>query len=236
MSEKVPNIHEKHRERMFSKYMSASSDSFPDHELLEILLFYSRPRVNTNDIAHNLINKFGSFTAVFEASVEDIAQVDGMGEKSAILVKLVFDIMRRYDLARIKKAENFVDKRTAGEYLASRFAYTVKEKLIILLLDNDCSMIDCKVVEEGTVNCVDTNFRKIINLICSANASSIYIAHNHPGGAAKPSDEDLAFTYELRELCRNIGVTVNDHFVVANGEYTSVIDYMEKVRYESLGL
>ena len=58
-------MHTGHRERLKQKFLKHGLDSFEPHEALELLLFWSIPRKDTNELAHKLINKFGSITAVF---------------------------------------------------------------------------------------------------------------------------------------------------------------------------
>ena len=71
-------LHSGHRARMREKLKD--NGSFPPHELLEMLLTYSLPRINTNELAHKLINRFGSIDAVLSADMDALEEVDGIGE------------------------------------------------------------------------------------------------------------------------------------------------------------
>ena len=71
--------HDGHRQRLRNRFL-ASPESFEDHELLELILFYSIPRKNTNEIAHRLLARFGSVKGVLNASVDALTEIDDIGE------------------------------------------------------------------------------------------------------------------------------------------------------------
>lgn len=83
MMKKNDNIHANHRKRMREKILTNGFTGYQPHEVLEQMLFTVRPRINTNLIGHELINKFGSVMNVLDAKPEDLVTVEGVGEKSA---------------------------------------------------------------------------------------------------------------------------------------------------------
>ena len=76
-------MHEGHRKRMRGKFLQSGKDAFHEHEMLEMLLYYSNARGDTNPLAHTLIDEFGSFSGVLDASFEDLLKVKGVGENMA---------------------------------------------------------------------------------------------------------------------------------------------------------
>ena len=97
MNSENKNIHEGHRKRVREQFIKAGNlNNLPDHKILELLLFYSTPRSDTNELAHNLINQFGSLNGVFDAPYESLLEVKGIGEHSAVLLKLVPEAVKRY--------------------------------------------------------------------------------------------------------------------------------------------
>ena len=101
------NLHSGHRSRMKDKYSRLGSDAFSDHELLEMLLFHSIPRADTNETAHKLIERFGSLEGVFNSDLEMLLTVDGIGESSAILISLVGDIHNRIAKTPVRKKKKY---------------------------------------------------------------------------------------------------------------------------------
>ena len=76
--------HDGHRQRLKTEFL-ARPDSFPDHKLLELLLFYANPRSDTNPLAHELLDRFGSLAGVLDATPEELQKVKGVGEHAAVL-------------------------------------------------------------------------------------------------------------------------------------------------------
>ena len=109
----MPNEHSGHRDRLRERYLTEGLDNFPPHNVLELLLFYSVPRRDTNVLAHRLIEQFGSLVGVLNAAPEQLAQVEGIGMNAALHLHLVADIARRYYAEAISPPPNDAE-RTAG--------------------------------------------------------------------------------------------------------------------------
>ena len=92
-------IHDGHREKKRQQFLQHGLDSFAEHEVLELLLFYAIPRKDTNPIAHALMDRFGSLDAVLSAPVEELCRVKGVGESAAALLKLIPQVYRRSRMA-----------------------------------------------------------------------------------------------------------------------------------------
>lgn len=84
----MQNIHAGHRERLKNKFLRFGAEALEEHELLELLLFYAIPQKDTNPIAHNLINRFGSVAGVLKAEPKELTEVSGIGMHAATLLKL----------------------------------------------------------------------------------------------------------------------------------------------------
>ena len=99
---KEKGIHDGHRQRLRQRFIDCSLDAFSDHEVLELLLTYAIPRRDVNELAHKILDHFGSFSAVLDASVEELSQVDGISTHSAVLLSLFALVAQRYMLDRNK--------------------------------------------------------------------------------------------------------------------------------------
>ncbi len=208
------NLHEGHRQRLKNRFLESGLDSFQPHNILELLLFYSIPRRDTNDIAHELIEKFGSLSAVFEANFEDLTQVNYITENSATLIKMIPAISRAYlkdKSSHINKADNI---EFLEEYLISLFHGEKNEIVYIIFLNNGFDIIGYQKVHEGSVNSSLIDVRKVMDHIVKSNASMIIIAHNHPNGTAYPSMEDIETTGRLLSIFEPFNIPIVEHFVV----------------------
>lgn len=215
-------VHDGHRQRMKERFAEAGLDGFSDHNALEMLLFYALPRKDTNELAHKLIEHFGSLAAVLEADYEDIRKVDGIGDSAAVLLKLIPEISRRYMLSISAPKRRIDGVETAGQYFVSKFMYEVNELCYALLLDNDCSVIACRQISSGVVNATEVGLRKLVEEAMKYHAANVIIAHNHPHGMPMPSKEDEYCTGLVKNALEMMNVKLVDHIIVGSGNYCSL--------------
>ena len=97
-----PNPHDKHRERLRQIFLECNPEKLPDHMILEFLLCYAIPRIDTNGIAHELINRFGGLENALDADIEELMKVPGIGENSALLLKTVPLLCSRYAANKLR--------------------------------------------------------------------------------------------------------------------------------------
>ncbi len=220
------SIHDGHRSRVRERFLKEGLDNFQPHEVLEFLLFYSNPRCNTNVIAHNLLNKFGTLARVFDAPISELTKVDGVGQISAVLIKMIPQISRRYmiSLENDTNEELFNDAEKARQYLVPYFIGKTTEHVYLVAIDNMSRPIECALINEGTINMAEVDIRKMLEFVMSTNASYIMLAHNHPNGYAIPSREDLAMTEQVSMIFGAIGIQLIDHLIVVNDTVVSLLE------------
>ena len=108
----MENIHQGHREKMRQRFLKSGLESFADHEALELLLYYAIPRRDTNPIAHRLMERYGSLTAVLSAPADDLKKVEGIG----ICELTNADVVRHVMVQRIVKAyEEYETAKNGGK-------------------------------------------------------------------------------------------------------------------------
>ena len=208
------NLHEGHRQRLKNRFLEDGLDNFQPHNILEMLLFYSIPRKDTNDIAHELIEKFGSLSGVFDADIEELVKVDYITENSATLIKMIPAMSRAYLMDKSRHIKQLSNVEIIKEYLLGLFHGEKNEIVYILFLNNSFDLISHYKLHEGSVNSTSVDVRKIMEYVVKTNASMIIVAHNHPNGTAFPSMEDIETTGRLMTLLNPFNVTVLEHFVV----------------------
>ena len=123
--------HTGHRDRLRKEFM-ARPESFPDHKVLELLLFYVLPRQDTNPLAHDLLDRFGSLQGVLDAKPEALAQVKGVGERAAVLFRAVKELGRRYGASRAS-VEDIVDSTRAAREVFAPLFYGARNEMVFLL-------------------------------------------------------------------------------------------------------
>ena len=224
-------IHDGHREKMRRRFLSGGLEQFADHEALELLLYYAIPRRDTNPIAHALMDRYGSLSAVLAAPVEDLQKVEGIGESAAILLKLVPRLCAKARLADADRQELILNTASrAGAYLLERFYGEQNEVIYQLCLDRKGKLLACKKLGEGSIASAALDVRKLVENAILNSASSVVLAHNHPSGIASPSGEDYAATDRARAALETIGVSLADHIIVADGDFVSLAEsgYLER--------
>ena len=209
---------------MKARYKDHGLDNFNDVNVLELLLFYAIPRKDTNEIAHALLDHFGSLDRVLEASIPELEAVPGVGESSALLISLIPQIMRRYLTVKGNCVSTISGSADAGRYLVPRLMFEKDEKLLLLCLDAKKSVISCVNLGSGVVNAVDVNVRKVVENAVRHRANTVILAHNHPGGVALPSREDERLTIEIAAALKLVGIPLVDHIIVAGDDYVSFAD------------
>ena len=215
-------IHDGHREHMRQRYLASGLEGFADHEALELLLYYAIPRRDTNPIAHALVDRYGSLSAVLTAPVEDLKKVEGIGDSAAILLRLAPQVYQKAQLAEYERDLPMSSVTAVGKYAVDRFIGERNEVIYQLCLDQKAKLLACKRLGEGGVNSADLDIRKMMEHVIATGASAVILAHNHPSGVAEPSDEDWAANRQARAALKTIRVPLIDHIVVADGDFVSM--------------
>ena len=217
------SVHDGHRKRMRKRFMEEGLDQFTDVQVLEILLFYCIARQDTNPIAHALLDHFGSLSQVLEAPVEELCKVDGIGENTAVFLRLITQVGRCYLTDRASKAKILPTLESCAKYLQTFFFGRNVETVYLLCLDAKCKMLCCKKISEGDVNSTSLSVRKVVETALNTNASSVVLAHNHPGGLAIPSNEDIQTTKRIAAALQAVDVNFVDHILVTDDDYVSLV-------------
>ena len=228
-------MHEGHRERLKTKFEEHGDEALYEHELLELLLFYSIPRVNTNPLAHELISRFGSLEAVLDAEVSELMRVNGIGRSSAILIKLVGALSKPRKKKKIVRGTRIRTYSDAGRYILRFYEKETREKLGIIFLDGSCRVIDTKWLCGADSAFTPASVSFIIREAVALGARSIILCHNHPGGIAIPSSEDINATSSLGQALRYVQIKLLEHFVVAGERFMPIIHPAANEFSESLG-
>lgn len=211
-----------HRSRVKNRFRSEGLDAFEEVHALELLLFYAIPRIDTKPIARALLDQFGSFQAVMEGTEEQLMQVPGIGENAATFLRLVHAAGRYYQVRQNHAPIIMNTIQDCAKYLMAHYYGRRVETVFLLMLDAKRRLLSCHKLEEGELNFANIPTRRIVELVLSANASAVVLAHNHPGGLALPSQEDIVTTRQLAHLLNSLGVALADHLIFANDQWISM--------------
>ena len=216
--------HSGHRSRMKKKLAQQGLDVFEPHEVLEILLYYAIPQRNTNDIAKNLIDRFGSFSAVLDAPLDSLMKA-GLTEHQALYLKMIPDVTRLYLLDKYHNPDKVLDSSDLADYIIDRFVGLEEtEHVLLLLLDKKGKEVYSGIIARGDFYSANVSFRDIVTLSLNYGAVYAVLAHSHPSGYAMPSKEDVLMTKDLKKALQLVDVTLVDHFIVADHDCVSLAE------------
>lgn len=222
---KTKNIHAGHRGRLKAKYMKGGPDSLEFHEIIELLLFYSIPRKDTNKIAHSIAGKFGgSLANILEASDKMLKEIPGVSDQTVLFFRILADLTRLYNIEISNKSAERTDKKSHENHLIAHFTGKKHEEVVLVTLNNRMERISEKpdVIYTGSVNSVKVDTQKMVKTALENNASGVIIAHNHPNGPDYPSPEDIETTRRLERLFGEISINFVDHYVVSDTKISSI--------------
>lgn len=217
------SLHDGHRDRLRKRYLEEGLDHFTEVQVLELMLFYSIPRKDTNELAHRLLDRFGSLSQVLDTRPEDLMQVEGIGENAALFISLFPSVARYYDTNQAQRMTILKDVDECGQYLLGYFKNRTNETVFLLCLDAKRKVLCCQMVGEGSVNSAGVPIRRIVEMALAANATTVVLAHNHSSGLALPSREDVMTTRRLAAALDGVDVILADHLVIADGEFVSMV-------------
>ena len=225
-------MHEDHRQRMYNRFLSEGLDGFEPHQTLELLLFFAIPRRDTNELAHRLITHFGSMSAVLDATSEELMQVRGIGQRTAVLLSMLPELLRKYRSEKIVNSKPLDSISKAAEYISTLYIGRTNEIFYLVCLDSKCDIIRALNLGEGTVGQTTVPPRVIVEAAIRSKAAQVIFAHNHPGGHLSPSPEDLIFTRRVMVSLASIDIKVADHIIVNDTGFMSFVreGLMEELR------
>lgn len=216
------NLHKNHRQRVRTRYLNDGIKSMAEHNIIEMLLFYGVPYKDTNDMAHELIERFGDLNGVLDAPVDELMKVNGIGENAATLIHLTRDIALKYNEKKTSEKIPLVTDERFTDFLKMKYAGETREIVYMLFINSHGKLLRCVKVCEGSPESVKVDNRKIIETAVRQYACDIILAHNHPNGFAVPSTADVRSTHDVIPLLRAINVNLIDHIIVADGDCFSM--------------
>ena len=224
MPDKPKHRHTGHRERMKAEFLARGLEGWPDHRVLELLLFYTIPQGDVNDLAHELVERFGSLAGVLDASVEELKKVKGVGDHTAVFLRMLPAVLGRYQGTRTRLSAIINSPEEAYAWLEPYFFGARNEMVYVLCLDGKRQVLGVRKVAEGSIELAEVNTRRIAEEAIGLRAAQIYVAHNHVSNLAIPSQADWLTTDTLRGALRPIGIELIDHLVFVDGDMVSLKD------------
>lgn len=211
------NIHKGHRKRVKANVVNNGFSHLEDHQLLELLLFYSIPQADTNTLAHELISEFGSLGEIFKANVERLEKVDGVGENTAVMLATAGETFNRILKGAANTKKLYKTDEDLKQLAVSRLFNQMNERVLLFCFDSAKRLKKELIVSEGNANTSFVDVRKAVQGAMDCNAAFTVLVHNHPDGGCEPSGSDIDSTRSVCVMFRKLGFLLTDHIIVGNG-------------------
>jgi DNA repair protein RadC len=215
-------VHEGHRERVRNRYLKEGLNSFEDHQILELLLYYAIPRKDTNPPAHQLLTKYGSLKNVLEADIHDLEKIDGIGKNAAAFLNMLLPVFMRY---KEQKSGNYIilkNAHDAARYVSSLLEKERTEVMLVICLDKHFRVRHTERISSGAVDELTVYPRHVAEVAMRHTSFAILLTHNHPGGDPRPSNVDIETTAAIHSALNALGIPLIDHIIVSEGMATSM--------------
>lgn len=210
-----------HRSRVRKKFLTSFDAELHDYELLEILLFAAHPRQDTKPIAKKLISKFGSISAVVNADIDRLKDVEGVGEAGISQIKIVAKILQHV-LKNAAKAKPVLNNWQAVLDYASALLKNLNHEVFrVLFLDKKHQLIEDELLGIGENDQVFVSAKAVAKKALLLSAKSVILMHNHPSGELRASVSDIKTTNEIIAVLRILEIEVLDHLIITPNGYFS---------------
>lgn len=211
-----------HRERLRARFIDGGDLGLPDYELLELILMRSIPQRDVKPLAKDLIARFGSFAQVLGAPRERLLEVKGVGDSTAVDLKIVEAAGRRLALGEVKQKRTLSSIKDVLDYCRAAMAFAEREQFRILFLDKRNGLIGDEVQGTGTIDHTPVYPREVIRRALELSATAIILVHNHPSGDPAPSAADISLTREIEAIAKSLGIALHDHLIIGRDGHASL--------------
>lgn len=228
-------LHNGHRRRMKQRVLQYGLESLADHEVLEVLLYFTLPRVDTNALAHRLLAHFGSLSAVLGADHDELCRVPGVGENTAFMLAMLPGLLGRIERDKEREKPIFGATQAFADHVCGLFAGETVEVAYLLCLNANLQLLNAVRLNDGDVGSVHLSVGAVVQTALRHKARNVVLAHNHPGGRLKVSVEDFDFTRRCMQALAEVDVVLADHIVVCGKRVCSFAErgYMSVLHQSS---
>ena len=214
-----------HRQRLRERFLESGLDGFHDYEVIELLLTLGTPRKDCKDAAKAALKKFKTLQSVLEASSHELCEIEGIGPKNSLGLKLIKAVSDRFLEKKLIDKNPVNNSKELFDFLYHSIRDKSREYFKIIFLDSKNRVISTETHSKGTLTASSVYPREVVNSALRHKAAALIFAHNHPSGDPKPSTEDIAITRQLIFAGKVMGITVHEHIIIGDNCYFSFADH-----------
>lgn len=210
-----------HRQRLRSRFYNSGLSSLLDYEKLELLLTYAIPRKDVKPLAKLLLERFGSLAQVLDASREELAEVDGIGDHAAGMLRVIRELCNSYLEQKTLNADVVASPEAVINFARMKLGGAKRESFMVMYLNSQNHVLDYE-ISEGTVDRSVVYPRNLVESCFRLGAVAVIMLHNHPSGVCVPSNEDLHLTRSVQSTLKAVNIRLLDHLIVSSVSFYSL--------------
>ena len=209
------------REKLMLKGKAALSDA----ELIAILISSGNDEESAVSLAMRILE--GAHNNLLELSkltVNDLKKYKGIGEAKAISIIAAMELGRRRQRSSALEKPIIQTSQKAYDYIQASLSDLAHEEFVVLYLSRGLKVISHETLSRGGVSGTVADIKIILKSAIEKLAAYIIVAHNHPSGNLKPSQQDIDLTRKLKAACTTMEIGLNDHLIIGPNAYYSFSD------------
>lgn len=209
------------REKLITKGRQALSDA----ELLAILLSSGNRHETAVQLAQRILNSHkNSINQLAKLQLNDLKKFKGVGEAKAVTIAAALEIGRRRADEDVEEKQKISSSAQAYQVLKSKLNDLPHEEFWVIYMNRNNLVMKTECISRGGVSGTIVDTRLILKPAIECLASGIILAHNHPSGNLKPSQEDILLTKKVKEASKVMDIVLQDHIIIGDGAYLSMVD------------
>jgi DNA repair protein RadC len=212
-----------HRKRLRDRFMKNGLPGFADYEVVELLLTLAIPRLDVKEPAKALIARFGDLRGILDAPLEELRQIKGIGEVAPIALRIIREAATLYLQQSAEGQDSLASPDTLSRFWRTRIGGLQNEVFEVGYLDSAYRLLRNGVerLEEGITDRAAVYPRRVMEAALRRQAAALVLAHNHPNGDVRPSEQDKTLTRAIVLAATTVQVAVLDHLIVSTDQVFS---------------
>lgn len=217
---KIMDLPENERPR--ERLLRYGTQNLSNAELLSIILRCGNKKENVLNLSNRIIKEAGGLNGLLRSTVEDLMNLNGIGEAKAAQLMAVLELSKRFKSYKDGEDYKISTPKDVADLVMEEMKIFKQEHLKVIMLNTKNVVMFIKDVSVGSLNSSIVHPREVFCDAIRKNSAFIIVCHNHPSGDPQPSNEDINVTNRLKECGKLLGIELLDHLIIGNGKYISL--------------
>lgn len=210
----MKNLHDRLRSR--------GASALTDEELLALLIEAEGDNRDPQSVARQLIAACGSIAEIAHTELSRLRMTEGLGLRRAERLTVAAEFGRRVARATARDVECITSDGDVAQLMRPIFDGMSHEECWALYLTSSNRIIERQRVSQGGVQATVVDHRLIVKRALELLSTQIILVHNHPSGAASPSDADKVLTRKIKEAAALFDIQLLDHIIISSEGHFSL--------------